>query len=173
MKGICPLFGKVSNLLNNSLPSMYLQMISFQSLMRLEVYETPWNPPCSIVFIPRKQSPFQPLITKSYRSCSGSSLFICLTFCSENHVKLTKGNISFLKTLSHLNCHKFLDRLNSSAAVSTSVLKLIISRKKFVASENPFIWRFPFLIRLWLTFPQAELSFDSIVDKWTLKARVD
>ena len=97
MKGICPLFGKVSNLLNNSLPSMYLQMISFQSLMRLEVYETPWIPPCSIVFIPRKQFPFQPLITKSYRSCSGSSLFICLTFCSENHVKLTKGNISFLK----------------------------------------------------------------------------
>ena len=57
----------------------------------------PLESPCSIVFIPRKQSPFQPLITKSYRSCSGSSLFICLTFCSENHVKLTKGNISFLK----------------------------------------------------------------------------
>ena len=158
MKGICPLFGKVSNLLNNSLPSMYLQMISFQSLMRLEVYETPWNPPCSIVFIPRKQSPFQPLITKSYRSCSGSSLFICLTFCSENHVKLTKGNISFLKTLSHLNCHKFLDRLNSSAAVSIFVLKLIISRKKVCCLRKPFY--------LEISFSNQALTYFS--PSWTL-----
>ena len=81
---------------------LYLTVFANDFFSKFDEVRGLWDPlkpppPCSIVFIPRKQSPFQPLITKSYRSCSGSSLFICLTFCSENHVKLTKGNISFLK----------------------------------------------------------------------------
>ena len=114
------------------------------------------------------------ILASSPVCCSGSSLFICLTFCSENHVKLTKGNISFLKLcLIWIVTSFWTGSIHLLQFPFLSWNWLGISKKKFVASENPFIWRFPFLIRLWLTFPQAELSFDSIVDKWTLKARVD